>query len=60
VLGCLMGDVDVERVVLLCDEVVYLISLIFRVKSQARRSRVKWLLVEGRLTKFIAVSFRAL
>lgn len=55
-----MGDVDVERVVLLCDEIVYLISLIFGVKSQARRSRVKWLPVEGRLTKFIAVSFRAL
>ena len=59
-LGCLMGDVDVERVVLLCDEIVYLISLIFGFKSQARRSRVKWLPIEGRLTKFIAVSFRAL
>lgn len=47
-LGCLMGDVDVERVVLLCDEIVYLISLIFEVKSQARRSKSK--MAAGRRT----------
>ena len=47
-LGCLMGDVDVKRVVLLSDEIVYLVSLIFGCQKSGSKEQSK--MAAGRRT----------